>query len=80
LKDGLRRGAESPTAQVRFQGTSSSGQIVTHTIQLDNRTGFQRFFMPSTFRHLSVLQWSQGDVVNNGVHMFDNLLLLPTGP
>jgi hypothetical protein len=46
LKDGLRRGAESPTAQVRFQGTSSSGQIV----------------------------------VNNGVHMFDNLLLLPTGP
>jgi hypothetical protein len=73
-------GGASPVARVQFVGTTSSGATVTHAIELDNQTGFQRFFMPTAFRDVTVVQWLQGDNENNAIHMFDNLLLLSTRP
>jgi hypothetical protein len=76
----LNGGGASPIARVEFQGTTSAGQTVTHTIDLDNQTGYQRFFFPPSFREVSVVQWLQGDNVNIAPHMFDNVILSPTNP
>jgi hypothetical protein len=76
----LNGGGASPLARVDFEALTSSGITVTHTIEMDNQTGFQRFFMPPTFRDVTVVRWFQGDNVNNAPHMFDNVLLMPNRP
>jgi hypothetical protein len=73
----LNGGGASPVARVEFEALTSSGTMITHTIEMDNQTGFQRFFMPSAFRDVTVVRWSQGDNVTNAPHMFDNVLLMP---
>jgi hypothetical protein len=62
--------------EVVFYGTKVSGQVVSHTCTLNGKTGFQRFFFPITFRHLTSVQWQQGNCVTNNPHMFDNVVVM----
>ena len=63
---------------VAFQGLTASGELVSREITLDNRTGFQRFLFSGMFKDLLYVQWQQGNNVTNGIHMFDNLVLVVT--
>lgn len=68
---------EVPTTVV-FQGMTASGGMVSVEFTLDNVTGFQRFHLPGMFKDLLYVQWLQGDNVSNGIHMFDNVVLVTT--
>lgn len=61
---------------VTFVGTTRSGKQVTHTVTLDNVTGFERFFLPPSFRNLIDVRWQQGDNATNGTHFMDNVVMV----
>jgi len=65
-------------AVVVFRGVTTSGELVSHEIKLDNRDGFQRVHFPGKFKDLLYVQWQQGDNVTNNPHMFDNVVVFTT--
>jgi hypothetical protein len=65
-------------ASVTFVGKTRSGATVTHTVELDGVTGFERFFFPPSFRNLRSVNWQQGDNLLNGTHFFDNVIAVPS--
>lgn len=66
-----------PAAIVNFEGTTVSGQKVYQVMHLDGVNGFENFKFSDQFRNLTSLSWQQGDNVTNGVHMLDNLFVMP---
>jgi hypothetical protein len=63
-----------PSFSVSFSAVTSQGDVVTHSITVDNAQ-WTRYFFPASFSRLQSLTWKQGDCFVNKPHMFDNIAL-----
>lgn len=59
----------SPTSDVTFTGTTSTGGTVSQTFTLDGSFGYEVFNFSSVFTDLVALSWDQ----TSGFHQFDNI-------
>lgn len=64
-----------PVANVVFEGTTFSGQVVSHAVNVDGLVGVQRVNFPQYFSNLKSVKWLQGDCYVNKVHQFDNVAI-----
>lgn len=62
-------------ANVVFEATTASGQIVSHAVNVDGQAGVQRINFPQYFSNLKSVKWLQGDCYINPVHQIDNVII-----
>lgn len=62
-------------ANVVFEATTASGQVLSHAVNVDGQAGVQRINFPQYFSNLTSVKWLQGDCYINPVHQFDNVTI-----
>ncbi|MEM1330415.1 MAG: hypothetical protein AAGG07_07635 [Planctomycetota bacterium] len=60
------------TAPVTFEGTTSGGQTLTHTVVVDH-FGFVEYTLPATWTDLTQVRWEQ----QSAFHQFDDVRVSP---
>ena len=64
-----------PVANVVFEATTVTGQVVSHAVNVDGQTGVQRINFPQYFNNLTSVKWLQGDCLTSPPFLIDNVVI-----